>query len=155
MGARGQRDDLDVSYDLLTPEERERADAAEAAQNDLAPKPRKNTTRKGKRGERRAVKLWGSLGVRARRQPRSGSIEGLPHDVVGDLAQGQTVTSEVKWFGASRWKTLDRWLAGADVLILYTDQEAVGVPAPEAKLFMPASTLARLMEYARNQPTEG
>ncbi len=132
--------------DMVTPAEL-RADADAKAQRDAAKaarRPKVNTSRKGKKGERMVVKLWESIGIASRRQPRSGSIEGLPHDVISTLDDGE-LSSEVKQRRTSGWKTLDKWRDGADVLFLLEDQQNVGEPAPEPRVFMTWSTLRRLI----------
>ena len=137
-----------MTDDLVTPEE-DRADAAaRAARAEEKAKraPKVNTTRKGKRGERTTVKLFEAVGIPARRQPRSGSIEGLPHDVIATLADGH-LSVEVKRRKTSGWKTLEKWRDGADVLVLIEDQQEVGVPAPEPRVYLPWSVLRRLINH--------
>jgi hypothetical protein len=147
--------------DLLSDAERISADSTDLAsavergerrRSAKARRGRLNTTRKGKNGERRSVKFWQGLGFRSRRQPRSGSIEGLPHDVVVDLGSGSfELGVEVKWFGASKWRSLHRLRDGADVLVLYRDQEGVGETAPEGEVFLTESQLVRLLGAAYDQ----
>ena len=131
---------------MVTPAEDAKAARQRHAreQERAAKRPRVNTSRKGKKGERATVKLFEAEGMPARRQPRSGSIEGLPHDVIVTLDDGQ-LTVEVKQRRTSGWKKLDRWRDGADVLVLLEDQQEVGQPAPEPKVFMPWSVLRRLI----------
>ena len=137
--------------DMLTPEERLRLAAFRAKKEAqrAATKARRgkvSTSRKGKKGERACVKLLEGVGIKARRQPRSGSIEGLPHDVIATLDDGQ-LSCEVKQFKDTKTKTLDKYRDGADMLVLFVDQQEVGVPAPEPKVFMPWSTLQRLINH--------
>ncbi len=141
------------SRDLVTPAEELADDARRAARSMEREEARavrrvRNTSRKGKRGERVAAALlerWGGL---ARRQPGSGRYDGLPHDAVGVFAGGERVTAEAKQFRNSKWKTLEKMRAGADLLVLCQDQQAVGVRAPEPMIFCPASTISRLVEAA-------
>lgn len=136
-----------MADDMVTPEE-EAMDARRrhAQAQERAARPRLNTSRKGKVGERSTVKLFEAAGIAARRQPRSGSIEGLPHDVIATLADGH-LTTEVKRRKTSGWKTLEKWRDGADVLVLIEDQQQVGVPAPEPRVYMPWSVLLRFINH--------
>lgn len=135
--------------DLVTPEEeaRERERVERKAADKAAKPPRRvrNTTAKGKRGERKVVAWFDALGVgwRSRRQPRSGSIDGLPHDVVCDLGSGSYEFGiEVKQFGRSRTKTLAKLRGGASALWLFTDGQ------PDAEVLITASELRRLLHAA-------
>jgi len=130
---------------MVTPAEL-RAEAERAAREAAPKRPRLNTTRKGKRGERSVVKLLEDAGIPARRQPRSGSIEGLPHDVIATLDDGH-LSVEVKARRVSGWRTLEKWRDGADMLLLLEDQQQVGTPAPEPFVFLPWSTLRRLINH--------
>lgn len=109
--------------DLVTAEEAELSQrAAEArAQAKAERRPRKiKAVRKGKDGERVVVKFFAGWFGGVRRQPRSGSIEGLPHDVVIP-SSGPPIGVEVKNYGKPIAKNLERLRDGADCLVTMTN----------------------------------
>ncbi len=111
---------------------------------------RKNTAQMGKREERAIVKLLESAGVRSRRVPGSGSIEGLDHDVLF-WAQDTEYSIEVKARKTSGWKTLEKWRAGADILVLVEMQQSPGQAKPQPRVYLDWDLFARLLAgYARS-----
>ena len=80
--------------------------------------------RKGTRGEFQIVKLLEKEGLYSRRQPMSGSLIGLPHDVVVKIPHLGELNIEVKArAGGTGFKTLARWIGSADLLMLVEDRE--------------------------------
>ena len=80
--------------------------------------------RKGTRVEYKIVKLLEKEGLYSRRQPMSGSLIGLPHDVVVKIPHLGELNIEVKArAGGTGFKTLARWIGSADLLMLVEDRE--------------------------------
>ena len=126
------------------------AESVETPERRIQRLQRKNTAQMGKREERAIVKLLESAGVRARRVPGSGSIEGLDHDVLF-WAQDTEYSIEVKARKKSGWKTLERWRAGADILVLVEMQQSPGETKPSPRVFMDWELFADLLgAYARD-----
>lgn len=142
--------------DLLTDEERAQleaqAEARESPERKIRRSRRRNLARTGKRQERAVVKLLeGIPGIRARRVPGSGSIEGTEDcdvlvDVLGGANVVETLEVEVKARQTSAWKTLAKWKADADVLVLIEMQQEVGVEKPQPMVFMDWGLFQRLLE---------
>ena len=80
---------------------------------------------KGYRVERKIVKMLEAEGIKCRRQPMSGAILGMPHDIVAEIMEeGLKDTIEVKARKSGEgFKTLKRWKGLADVLVLVEDNE--------------------------------
>ena len=80
---------------------------------------------KGYRVERKIVKMLEAEGIKARRQPKSGAILWMPHDVVAEIMEeGLKDTIEVKARKSGEgFKTLKRWKGLADILMLVEDRE--------------------------------
>ncbi len=96
----------------------------------------RTATRKGKRVERELVELHRDLGIRAQRVPRSGASGGV---FSGDLhlhlfgAEVDPLVAEVKSRATGEgFKTLARWMDGADLLFLREDRQAALVCLPGA-----------------------
>lgn len=78
-------------------------------------------SRKGKRKEVELVHLFEAAGVPARRVPMSGG-----GGIKGDVQCGPQYryTAEVKARkGGAGFTTLEKWLAGADALVLFRDRQ--------------------------------
>ena len=99
-----------------------------------------NQKRKGNRVEYKIVKLFEKEGYRARRQPISGAILGLPHDVVVKIKGLGELNIEVKARkGGAGFKTINKWIGSAHLLALVEDFE-------EPKFVMSWRTLKRILE---------
>ncbi len=99
-----------------------------------------NVKKKGNRVEYKIVKLFEKEGYKARRQPMSGAILGLPHDVVVKIDGIGELNIEVKARkGGSGFKTINNWLGSAHLLALVEDFE-------EPKFVMTWTTLKRILE---------
>lgn len=137
-----------MTDDLVTPEEhaadrarRAARDAERAAKREARPRGRRNLARAGKRVERVIRGRLEAIGLRARRVPGSGSIEGTEDSDVLHWTDTLGKTElEVKARADSKWKVLDGWLGGADVLVLWL----FGKPG-EARVFMPLTTYERML----------
>lgn len=77
---------------------------------------------KGTRVEHKVRKLFEELGIKARRQPMSGAIPGLPHDVYADVMGGLSVECKARK-GAKGFVTMEKWQGGADLLVLVSDYQ--------------------------------
>jgi len=81
---------------------------------------------KGTRVERKIVKLFEDLDIKARRQPMSGALQDFPYDVKVDLLGG--LHCEVKARkGGKGFATIKKWKGSADLLILVEDHAPPGV----------------------------
>ena len=99
--------------------------------------------RKGTRVEYKIVKLLEKEGIYSRRQPMSGALFGLPHDVVVRIPQMGDLNIEVKArAGGTGFKTLARWIGSADLLMLVEDFE-------EPKVVMSWRTFKRFLDLAK------
>ena len=99
--------------------------------------------RKGTRVEYKIVKLLEKEGVYSRRQPMSGSLFGLPHDVVVKIPHLGEMNIEVKARkGGTGFKTLARWIGSADMLMLVEDFQ-------EPKVVMSWRTFKRFLDIAK------
>lgn len=77
----------------------------------------KNTSRIGKREEKQIVKDLEAKGYSARRQPGSGNRAfDLQHDVWWRDSPAGALHIEDKYRDECRWKTLEKWKEGADIL---------------------------------------
>ena len=96
----------------------------------------RTATRKGKRVERELVELHRDLGIEAQRVPRSGAAGGaFAGDVHLHLFGGdvEPLVGEVKARASGEgFKTLARWLDGADILFLRADRQPPMVCLPWA-----------------------
>ena len=93
---------------------------------------------KGARRERELVQLLVAAGIDAKRVPLSGAVEGFK----GDILLGE-LRAEVKARASGEgFKTLERWLAGNDLLFLKRDRA-------EPLVVMPWT---RFVDYARGGP---
>lgn len=144
--------------DLVTPEE-EALERARIAEFNLSPEGQQRRERsvagrkhkrKGDRVERHIVELLELIpGVRARRQPGSGALEAFPHDLELRLEADEAwrMSGEVKARkGGVGFKQLERWRAGADVLILARDQERPGQKRPDPDVFLSWELFSELLE---------
>jgi Holliday junction resolvase len=77
---------------------------------------------KGTRVEHKVRKLFEELGIKARRQPMSGAIPGLPHDVYADIMGGLSVECKARK-GSKGFITMERWQGNADLLVLVADYQ--------------------------------
>ena len=83
--------------------------------------PLKSPRRKGAAKERELVRLFEAAGVPARRVPMSGGGS-IPFDV--QFGEGYRFNAEVKARkGGAGFMTLERWMAGADALVLFRDRQ--------------------------------
>lgn len=99
-----------------------------------------NPKRKGNRVEYKIVKLFEKEGYRARRQPMSGAILGLPYDVIVKIEGLGELNIEVKARkGGVGFKTINKWIGNAHLLALVEDFE-------EPKFVMSWTTLKRILE---------
>jgi len=77
---------------------------------------------KGRRDERRIVRLLRGLGFRAERIPLSGAAGGsFAGDIVLHLQGGVKLTAEVKC-RADGFKQIYKWLSGRDLLVIRADR---------------------------------
>ncbi len=84
--------------------------------------------RKGDRCEREIVELHRAAGIPAHRVPLSGSVGGV---YGGDLRIAGSLRAEVKARACgSGFATLERWLAGSDLLFLRRDRSSPLVVLP-------------------------
>ena len=141
----------DEQYDLLTDEERaaHMAESVETPERREDRVRRKNMTRMGKREELAVVALLEAIpGIRARRVPGSGSIEGTePCDVLLSI-DDRVLNVEVKSRKVSGWKTLVKWRDGNDILVLQEMQNLPGQKKPDAEVLIGWRLFAWLLERA-------
>ena len=98
---------------------------------------------KGTRVEYKIVKLLEKEGIYSRRQPMSGALFGLPHDVVVRIPQMGDLNIEVKArAGGTGFKTIARWIGSADLLMLVEDGE-------EPKVVMSWRTFKKFLDVAK------
>ena len=98
---------------------------------------------KGTRVEYKIVKLLEKEGIYSRRQPMSGALFGLPHDVVVKIPHLGEMNIEVKARkGGTGFKTLARWIGSADMLMLVEDFQ-------EPKVVMSWRTFKRFLDIAK------
>ena len=83
---------------------------------------------KGKRGEREVVRRLRGAGIRARRTPLSGSMDGYPGDVAVELG-GRELVGEVKR-RRDGFRELYRWLEDRDLLFCRADRRGWLVVMP-------------------------
>ena len=147
----------DEQYDLLTDEERaaHMAESVETPARREKRVKRRNLSRVGKTQERAVVKLLQAIpGIRARRVPGSGSIEGTEDcDILiglldTDWAGVRTLTTEVKARKVSGWKTLVKWRSGADILVLVEMQNLPGQKKPTPEILLGWDLFSWLLERA-------
>ena len=81
---------------------------------------------KGSRVERKIVKLFEDLGIKARRQPMSGALQDFPYDVKVDLLGGMHCEVKARK-GGKGFATIKRWKGNADLLIMVEDFSEPGV----------------------------
>ncbi len=151
---------MDDDYGLITKEERtaymaESTDTPSKREDRVR---RKNMTRMGKREELAIVKLLEPLkGIRARRVPGSGAIEGTEDcdilldvlDYTGDYDyEPSRLTVEVKARKTCGWKTLEKWRSGADVLVLVEMQQKPGQKKEQPRVYMDWALFSWLLERA-------
>ena len=99
--------------------------------------------RKGTRVEYKIVKLLEKEGLYSRRQPMSGALIGLPHDVVVKVPHLGELNIEVKArAGGTGFKTLARWIGSADLLMLVEDRE-------DPKVVMSWRTFKKFLELSK------
>ena len=75
---------------------------------------------KGTRVERKIVKLFEDLDIKARRQPLSGALQDFPHDVLVQLLGGLNCEVKARKDGKG-FSTITRWKGSADLLIMVED----------------------------------
>jgi|TARA_A100000172_G_scaffold65606_2_gene45132 Holliday junction resolvase len=82
--------------------------------------------RKGTRVENKIVKLFENLGIKARRQPMSGSLQDFPHDVKVELLGGLHIEVKARKNGKG-FATIKKWKGSADLLVMVEDYDEPGV----------------------------
>lgn len=90
--------------------------------------PGRGPKRKGKRGEREVVRRLRDAGIRAKRIPLSGSMDGYPGDVAVELG-GHELVGEVKR-RRDGFRELYRWLEDRDLLFCRADRRGWLVVMP-------------------------
>ena len=144
-------DGWDEQYDLLTDDERaacmaESVDTPERREDRVR---RKNLTQMGKRTERDVVKLLEALpGVRARRVPGSGAIEGTESCDVLLSIDDRVLNVECKARKKSGWKTLVKWRDGNDILVLQEMQQKPGQKKSQPEVLIGWDLFSWLLERA-------
>ncbi len=87
----------------------------------------KNTSRIGKDDERPVVKDLEKRGYKARRQPGSGNrAVDLQHDILWFDSPAGKLHIECKYREDCKWKVLEKWRAGADILTVRCDARKSG-----------------------------
>ncbi len=87
----------------------------------------KNTSRIGKDDERPVVKDLEKRGYKARRQPGSGNrAVDLQHDILWFDSPAGKLHIECKYREDCKWKVLEKWRAGADILTVRCDARRSG-----------------------------
>ena len=77
---------------------------------------------KGTRIERKIVKLFEDMGIKARRQPLSGALQDFPHDVQVQLMGGLNCEVKARKDGKG-FATIKKWKGSADLLIMVEDYD--------------------------------
>jgi len=102
---------------------------------------------KGAKLEKWLVDEFAAIGVKSRRQPGSGAFEAFPHDVEAILPNGIKMLCECKQRKGDAWKTGERWIGSADVLVVRSDppKNEFAAKMREPRVFMKWSVFARLV----------
>lgn len=110
---------------------------------------------KGRKLEKWLEGELSAAGLMARSQPGSGIYSDFPHDVEARLPDGTRLLVECKQRKASAWKTGDKWIGAADMLVVRMDApKKFGATTPEPMVYLTWRTFLRLLRS--NPPvTEG
>jgi len=78
---------------------------------------------KGSRFERAIVHKLQDLGLPAARTPLSGALKEYPNDVVFELRDREVRVECKKRANGEGFKTLEKWIGSADVLVVARDRQ--------------------------------